>query len=538
MRQLGTLFEKEKKNVYRDATLKNYEGFPAFETSMEDRVLQTLMTGNFQDTFYVGRKKLAKEAIDLFVQMSKQDPVLFGKMIVYARNQGYIRAAPITALAILSRESTEASNIFGYVIRTPNDLKDFIELCRGPIRKIGRQIKSLTDNYLNNLSEYHAIKYGARGSGSFSLGDVLRLARPIPLNERQSNLFKYLIYGTDSEKEVSLEGLNQIQAFENLKKATTLSEKMEWIEKGRLPHEVTTVFVGEHKELWPAILRQMPYFALLRHLNTLHRADVLEGNQKYVSEKLKNRGAILNAKVFPYQLQLANVFLEQGAPRSVRDALAEAVEISFDNIPFMNQKICIAPDVSGSMYRAVSDRSKTQYIDIATLFAAALWKRSQDSFVWPVDTHLHNPGPMPSGTPLTNFAHMMSRFGGGGTEFSLPLQKLLKDKTKIDVFVTITDGEEWYGRGFLEVVREYRKEINPNLQSFLVRIDPYSRYDNVPQDEPGCHRIMGWSDVVLTYISRILTGTGNQIDNIKFLSASELAGRENVSTNKGVGEEG
>ena len=79
-------------------------------------------------------------------------------------------------------------------------------------------IKSAINEWLNGMSEYHAIKYGTGGQG-YSLRDVLRLTHPKPLTDKQDSIFLWL---TDKDKWKTRDELRtstpQIDAFERLKR--------------------------------------------------------------------------------------------------------------------------------------------------------------------------------------------------------------------------------------------------------------------------------------------------------------------------------
>lgn len=195
--EMARKLTKMLKDAYRGTRERNYEGFPSFSRSVEEQTLQVLTTGVCENSFYADAKTLTAEALGMIGQMAARDPELLAKMIVYARNEGLLRAVPIHALTVLSKvDSRLFAAIFPRVIRTPNDLKDFVTLVRkGDLRTgLGRSVKRAINAWLNGLTEYHAIKYGSRG-GDITLRDVLRLTHPRPKDPRSDVLFQYLIHG-------------------------------------------------------------------------------------------------------------------------------------------------------------------------------------------------------------------------------------------------------------------------------------------------------------------------------------------------------
>jgi 60 kDa SS-A/Ro ribonucleoprotein len=108
----------------------------------------------------------------------------------------------------------------------------------------------------------------------------------------------------------------------------------------------------------------------------------------------------------------------------------------------------------------------------------------------------------------------------GSTAVGAPIEYLLDRKIKTDVFIGITDNEDWaYGHGhhtsgsFLTLWRRYKKEVNPDAVAFLVTIAPY-REAVASVGEKDVHFIYGWSDKVLNYIGTKLSTGASQVDEI------------------------
>src|SRR5215469_5825189 len=89
-------------SAYDTATEKNYEGAPSFTRSLEESLVRVLTTGTFEPTFYASDVELADEALELFRQFAQDDPHFLAQAVLYARKEGLMRIAPITALVVLS----------------------------------------------------------------------------------------------------------------------------------------------------------------------------------------------------------------------------------------------------------------------------------------------------------------------------------------------------------------------------------------------------------------------------------------------------
>lgn len=497
----------------------NHAGGPSYNRGLEEQTLQVLTTNVFENTFYASQKDLVKQAVDLFKRMALQDSVLFAKMIVYARNEGFIRIAPITALVVLSTADMDSFQAaFPLVIRTPGDLQDFMQILRSrALRKgFGRGVKRAVGGWLNGLSEYHAIKYGSQGSG-FSLRDILRLARPKPASDRVGAIFNYLINGlTEENAEVIALNLNQIRCMEILKESTELEEQKALIAEGKLPYEVVVGCIKPSVELWTELMKQMPYFALLRHLNTLNKAGVFKDktNVTYVVSRLTDVKQIKGSKVLPFRFYAAHQQMDSAMPRAINEALEKALELSFGNTPELGGRTAIGCDTSGSMSSArISERSTTRAIDIAAIFTAALLKTTQDAIVLPFDTRLHMDKFSANDTLMTT-ARVLASKGGGGTNVGLPLEYLLQNRIVVDTFVGITDSESWYGRGFLPAWREYKQKVAPNAKAFLLEVAPYG-HSVAPATEKDVWYFYGWSDSIPAFIALTANGGSTQLEKVR-----------------------
>ncbi|NDJ84516.1 MAG: TROVE domain-containing protein [Chloroflexi bacterium] len=518
------------KNPYIESDTVNAAGFPAFERPIEERYLQVLLTNSLTGTFYARSTQLVSQSLALHAEMAATAPGFMARALVYARTEGLMRLQPILGLAYLAKADHQLfSAVFDRVIRTPGDLADFVEIVRDSAvpGRMGRAVKRAINAWLNNLSEYHAIKY-SRGGQGYSLADILRLTHPVPVNERQDAIFMWLV---DRERWAAHDEAPltpQIAAFEALKRLPTpvaATDARSLIEVGRLPYEVVTGVVKPDCELWGYLLRQMPYLALLRHLNTLQRAGVFNdaSQGEYVVGRLSDAEAIRKAMVLPFQLYAAYVAFEPESPdeKQIQMALVDALEMAFVNMPALGKRVCIAPDVSGSMSGRLSHQGATRYIDVAAIFAAALVKSNPNALALPFDTGIL-PLSVSSRDSMVTIANQVAGKLGGGTAISAPISHLLDNRIQVDTFIGITDNVEWAtdqsGRtGFLAVWNAYRQEIAPAATAFLLTIAPYPQAV-APPSRSDVHFIYGWSDAVLKYMALTQNGIEDQAASVRRLS--------------------
>lgn len=508
----------------------NHAGGTSFRRSLWEQLLQVLSTNTLSDTFYVKKEQLASETIDVIMEAREKDHRFLAQAIVWARKDGLMKLVPTLALAILSgKKGIEPQlflNTFQQTILTPDDLRTFVSIIKSGVipgrRGIGGVVRDAVRTWIGGISEYHTVKYGSVKSEGVTLRDILRLTHPKPSSDVLSERFGWLA----GSRKGNLTLNPQILSLEKLKRATTEEEIVQLVRQGRLPYEVVVPSVPKMtKAVWAELLRQAPYMNLLRNLRSFREHGVFEdqANVEYVVGRLTDPRAVEASRVLPFRFfdALKAFTFTSACDMQIRDAIASGLELSFVNLPNFGSEthVTIGSDVSGSMGDAVSENGSTRYIDICGLFTGALLKRTEKVLALPFQSQVIEREFSKHDGVVTTAAKISSLMGGG-TAVGAPIQYLLNRKIKTDVFIGITDNEEWaYGSGhnvsgkFYDLWLRYKKEVNPNAQAFLITIAPYR--DAVAPMVEGVHFIYGWSDKVLNYIDLKLKTGANQVDKIR-----------------------
>lgn len=551
--------------TYKKADIVNKEGFSAFSRTIEEDTLSVLMTNTLSNTFYVKKKDLARETKDVLTAMAKKDPEFLAKAVAYARNKGLMRLAPIVGLTILSAEEGKAAKdafrkAFRHVIKIPDDLREFVALCRTAGIRQGQRVKVVTkkqgdryvvvgrkvlqngvgglggvaqecvQNYLRHLSEYHALKYGSKNSKGITLKDILRMSHPTPTtqnqiqdqeherlrNGAQRELFGWLVNGWKEVGDEPSPSNPKIWAIETLKRSGNQKEIISLIKEYKLPLEA--VVPALHKTstaIWMALLKDLPYMATLRELNTMNRHGAFEDKEavELVAKRLSDPENVKRSKQFPFAFLNAMDYFE-GSQQKIREALTDALEVSFVNLPEIGGRTCISNDISSSMDMKVSDKAKARACDIAGIFAAALFKKCEDSVIVPFDDHAHpDLGRVSKRDSVMSIAKHVAQLRGG-TNLGAPVEYMMRTGQKVDTFIMLTDNEDWAGKGFLSYFEQYKRQMNPNAKAFCVRLASYQDYV-APAGYPDVHFIQGWSPMILSYIPLILNRGGSQVDEVR-----------------------
>ena len=479
----------------------NHEGFSAFVRPCREQYVQMLLTNTMNNTFYATQQDLVDGAREMHRNAADEDPFFMAKALVYARTEGFMRLQPIYGLAVLSEASPSLFvQAFPSIIRIVADLADFFTILESMGRgQGGRAVKRMAADFLNRSDEYAAIKYGGSGRG-FSFGDLVRVVHPKPKDAKQETLFRYARGGYKSAEEIP-EDLPAACAIERLANVDTV-EQVQLIRKHRLAHNVVSGKVSKMtREIWEALLPDMPLFALLRHLATFERHQIVDDWRDFLEKRITDGPAIRRAKILPFRFLKAHGEIKTPW---LRDALKTAVENSIGALPDMPGKTGILLDVSGSM--------AGEYLQTGGVLAFALFKKTNgETQFLTFNDCLHDPRPSLTDSIIGQAERLK---GTDGTDTGIGIRYWTKEKEHLDNIIIITDEQQNTGTPFTEALKEYRQSVNPETVAFVIDVAPYKGRMIAPNDEKTYYAY-GWSDAVLRYVACTLSGYSNIVGYIE-----------------------
>jgi 60 kDa SS-A/Ro ribonucleoprotein len=269
-----------------------------------------------------------------------------------------------------------------------------------------------------------------------------------------------------------------------------------------------------------------------QNLNTFARNGVFEvdGFAETLAARLSDPEEIRRAKVFPYQLMMAWRMVDSQVPDVVRQALQEAMDIAIANVPAIEGNVVLCPDVSGSMSSSVAgyrkgSTSSVRCIDVAGLMTAAFLQRNPKARVLPFENDVVRIDLNRRDSVMTN-AGKLAAIGGGGTNCSAPLRKLVNEKAKVDLVVFISDNESWVdarrGGQPTAVMTEWAriKRINPAAKLVCLDIQPYATSQATTRDD--VLNIGGFSDAVYAVIAAFAANRTGAEAWVESIEAIEL----------------
>ena len=498
MKMANTTLFQSIKNCFTKTDTYNEAGGIAYTLTPKQQLAQLAATGCLNNTFYAD----AQSQLDQVLRLAESlDAEFIAKTAVYARQKGFMKDMPALLLAVLAQKDVNMlARVFDQVVDNGKMLRNFAQIIRsGAVgrKSFGNRPKKLMQTWLLTATEKQLLN--AAVGNSPSLADVVKMVHPKPREAWRAAWFAWLI-----GKPYDREALPPItRAFEDYKQSR----------EGELPNvpfQMLTALDLNSGD-WAQIACNGSWQQVRQNLNTFLRHEVFakSKNIKMVAEKLRDETAIARARVLPYQLLTAYQATSNQMPSEIREALQDAMETAVQNVPVIQGKVVVCPDVSGSMHSSVtgyrgSATSKTRCIDIAALVSAAMLRTNPQARVIPFEQITVNVKLNPRDSIMTN-AEKLANIGGGGTACSAPLAMLNREKADVDLVVIVSDNESWaddsQGWGATtSLMKEWDilKRRCPEAKLVCLDIQPYTKAQ--ARNRHDILNIGGFSDQVFSLI--------------------------------------
>jgi 60 kDa SS-A/Ro ribonucleoprotein len=497
---------------------------PAYALSPKAQLAQYAATGCLNHTFYADAGEQLARVIELCKSL---DAEFIAKSAIYARQSGFMKDMPALLCAVLSVKDVKTlARVFPRVIDNGKMLRNFVQILRsGAVgrKSLGTAPKRLINDWFVARSD-EAIFKDSVGQAP-SLADIVKMIHPKPATASRAALYGYFI-----GREFDSSALPPIvRQYERFKAGETL-------ETPNVPFQMLTSLSLGAKD-WAEVARTAPWHMTRMNLNTFARHGVFNepGLPELIADRLRDERAIRKSRVFPYQLLAAYLNADGSrVPLVVREALQDAMEIAIGNIPNVEGKVYVFPDISGSMHSPVTGyrkgaSSKVRCVDVAALVAAAVLRRNSRAEVIPFESEALEIRLNPRDSVMTN-AEKLASLPCGGTNCSAPLALLNRRKAQGDLVIYVSDNESWidapnYGRfggEATETMKQWAefKRRSPHARMVCIDIQPYGTVQ--AQEREDILNVGGFSDQVFELIAEFAAGRLNDDHWVGVIEAVEL----------------
>lgn len=506
-----SLFQSIRGKLFPRTDAVNEAGGKAYAFGPEHALAQLAATGCLSNTFYATGSTQLDKALELCGEV---DSEFLARAAVYARQRAFMKDMPALMLAALAAWGDETSRellarAFPRVVDNGRMVRNFVQIVRSGVtgrKSLGTGPRRLVRSFL--LDHDPGWLFRQSVGREPSLADIVKMVHPRPRTPEQDALFGYLLGKELNGKSEHLPAL--VRAFEAWKS-----------QRDGTPPKVPFQMLTNQpltSEQWAVIARHGNWHFTRMNLNTFVRHRVFEVAPELtevIAERLRDPAIIRKARVFPYQVMMTYGAAVAEVPRRIIDALHDALEVALDNVPAIEGRVLVFPDVSGSMSAPVTGylrggTSKVRCIDVAALFSAAILRGNPQARVVPVDTRVHTGyRAEPRDSVLTN-ARRLAAFGGGGTALSEALAWANRRGLEADAVVMISDYESWAdpGRGWsTALMSEWRKlrARNPRAKLICLNIAPYTT-TQAPDVGSEILNIGGFSDTCFQVVDAFIKG--------------------------------
>ena len=496
-----TLFSSWMGKLVPASDARNEAGGVAYRLGPKGALAQYAATGCLNGTYYASAEEQLQTVLSLCEQV---EPEFIARTAVYCRQKGHMKDVPALLCAVVSVKAPSLfERTFAKVITDGRMLRTFVQVMRSGVvgrKSLGTMPKRAIRHWLDSQSDEGILR--ASVGTSPSLGDVVKMVHPRPGTDARRALYGWLIDRKHDPAQLP-ELVKQFEAF----KATRAGELPD------VPFQMLTALPLGSAE-WVAIARNAGWQMTRMNLQTFSRHGVFEvpGMTELIAARLRDPEAIRHARVFPYQLLMAFA-MSDGLPAEVRDALQDALEHSLVNVPAIDGRVFIFPDVSGSMSSPITGHrdgatTKVRCIDVAALFTAALMRKNPRAEVLPFAERMKPVVLNPRDSIATNAAKLAA-LGGGGTNCSAPLAELNQRRAKGDLVIYLSDNQSWvdagHGRG-TATMQAWETFAARNRDAKLVCIDLQPYGTTQAQERADVLNVGGFSDQVFEVISEFARG--------------------------------
>lgn len=463
------------RSLLRDAPLanaSNQQGAAAFAFTPRHTLAQMVMTGCMNETFYVsGQAQLN----DVLATAKDLDDLFLAQLAIYGRERGMMKDMPALLTAILAaRGSALLPVVFARVINNGRMLRNFVQMLRSGVtgrRSLGTRPKKLVQRWLQNASEERLLQ--ASVGNMPSLADIVKMVHPRPQAAWQEAFFAWLI-GKPCDK-------------------------------AQLP-EKTRALLAFREGNMGAALPDVPFLLLTN-------APLSREQWAQLAQRLADRAQVRQSWVYPYQLLSAWSNLQCSVPQVIREALAQAMEYALENIPPFRGNVVVCPDVSGSMKSSITGyrkgaTSKIRCVDVAGLIAAAVLRNHPQARVLPFECDVVDVQ-LDARQSVMHNAQKLAAVGGGSTNCSAPLRRLLNERARVDLVIMVSDNESWVDKSrhgstaTMECWIELKKR-NPQARLVCIDLLPYGTTQAAERSD--ILNVGGFSDEVFTVIDNFVNG--------------------------------
>lgn len=491
------------------------------------RLNRFLVLGTEGGSYYASQQQLTRENADAVLDCIREDGVETVRLIVELSQSGRApkNSPALFALAMAAGLGNDACrkaalDSLHLVARTGTHLFEFASYV-GQFRKWGRGLRRAVARWYEQKDAgqlaYQLLKYRGRkvGGQRWTHSDLVRKSHP----RAQGNTAAVLQWLMRDERSLDLPPL--IGDFTELQGAKSASDVISIINRNTSVswEMVPSEFLGD-KDVWAALLLNLPYGAMVRNLARMTANGLLTPmgeHARIVSERLQQSDLLRKARLHPVSVLGALCAYRQGEGmrgsltwtpvREVVDALDAAFYASFGNVTPSGKRTMLALDVSASMTwdQLAGMPGVTPRMGSAAM--AMVTARVEPQYVFRGFSHELVPIDISPRQRLDDVVATIERIRMGATNCALPMVHAMETGLEVDTFVVYTDSDTncWGSVQPAEALRQYRQRTG--IPARLVVVGMVSNGFTIADPcDPGMLDVVGFDTAAPQLISNFSAG--------------------------------
>lgn len=411
----------------------------------------------WEDAFYQKGSEIA-ESIKTLV--SQVDPKVVRDIAIEARMVQKLRHVPLYLAVQMSEAGGEyrkhVSTVLSTVINRADELAEALAIYWKDGKKpIGKQFKSGLAKSFSKFDEYRLAKYNR--DNAIKLRDVMFLVHPKPVGKEQEELFRKLAE-------------NELETPDT------------W--------EVALSAGKDKKETWERLIneKKLGALAFLRNLRNMEDAGVDR-------DVIKKGFATINPR---WLLPINYLMAFKASPRWMEE-IEGLMFRGYATSPKLKGKTAIVIDVSGSMRGAISAKSSSDRIEVATAMAMMAKEVCEEAVIYATAgsdwSRVHKTELLPSfrGFALIGEIQKASSHLGGGGIFTRQCLEYIKEQERGDVdrIIVFSDSQD---------CDTPAKRVPAPFGKTNYIVDVSSHTHGVNYDGIWTAEIAGWSEYFIPFI--------------------------------------
>ncbi|XP_069020667.1 RNA-binding protein RO60 [Embiotoca jacksoni] len=521
-------------------TLNSTGGGCQWEVSNKARLCRFLCYGSEADIYTAreeGRASVENAGALLSILQEGRGAEVVEEIKRFTQDGRAVRLGPsFFALALCSQHSDQktrkaALKAVREVCRDPAHLFSFIQY-KKELKECmqcgiwGRAVRTAVSDWYNEqdaMSLAAAVTKCKQREG-WSHQDLFRLSHTKPAKDAIALISKYvtkgwkavqIAYADRENSEEVVKVLSYLEVVEKVKHSCDETEVINLIEEHNLEREQLLTDHLKSKQVWRALLKEMPLHSVLRILGKMTSNKILEpgsSETQTVCDRIQSETALKKAKIHPFSILLASENYKRGqgyqgktkweADSNILKAMDAAFYKSFMNVEPVGKRFVVAVDVSTSLSSVVPGTS------ISTAVAAAaitmVFARTEaDTQVLAYSEGAVVPCSVTADMTLAEATVELVKIPSGSTDCTLPITWASENGKAVDVFILLTNNPLWvFTASPLESLKKHRQTSGANSKLVMCGLTSIGHAIADTEDR-GLLSICGFDPGALTVIRNL-----------------------------------